>query len=228
MDAGAGRLDIGNAFDAKLIIMPPNFVVNVSSDNTIAEKQFELKLLDGTLDDLDVKFEGPEFVKFAYILEGNIMQVKLNMSQENYGDHEGKIIVHHEDTRYTIPSLLHYTPGSVSTIQQNQKLLFDIYHPEEWSFAKISVTNSKDGYTDTTTATPNKKATIEIYENAEYWIDTKIRVNGNTSSAYSTIEISSLPENSFRLDFIDIPERQMGIIAGIAIVIGVIGLIKRR
>ncbi|MDH3696961.1 MAG: S8 family serine peptidase, partial [Nitrosopumilus sp.] len=176
-DTGAGRLDIGNAYGAKLIIMPPNFVVSVSSDDRIAEQQFELKLIEGTLDNLDVKFEGPEFVKFAYILEGNTLQVKLNVIEENFGDHEGKIIINHEDTRYVMPFLLHYTPGSISVNQQNQKLFFDIYHPEKWSFAKISVTNSKDGNTDTVTTTPNKNASIDIYENAEYWIDAKIRVN---------------------------------------------------
>ncbi|MCH6586363.1 MAG: S8 family serine peptidase, partial [Thaumarchaeota archaeon] len=223
--AGAGRLDIGNAYGAKLIIIPPNFVVNVSSDELIAEKQFRLKLIEGTFDNFDVKFEGPEFIKFTYFLEGNTLQIKMNMTKENFGDHEGKIIINHDDTRYVIPFLLHYTPGSISVNQQNQKLFFDIYHPEEWSFAKISVTNSKDGKTDTTTATPNRKASIEIYENAEYWIDAKIRVKGNTSNAFNTIEISSLPENSQRLEIINIPEKQIGIIAGIVIIIGIIGLV---
>jgi len=226
--AGAGRLDIGNAYGAKLIIIPPNFVVNVSSDNLIAEKQFELKLIESTFDNFDVKFEGPEFIKFTYFLEGSTLQIKMNMTEENFGDHEGKIIINHDDTRYVIPFLLHYTSGSISVNQQNQKLFFDIYHPEEWSFTKISVTNSKDGKTDTTTATPNRKASIEIYENAEYWIDAKIRVKGNTSNAFNTIEISSLPENSYRLETIDIPEKQIGIIAGIVIIIGIIGLIKRK
>jgi len=227
-EAGAGRLDIGNAYGAKLIIMPPNFVVSVSSDNLIAEKQFELKLIEGTLDNFDVKFEGPEFIKFAHIIEDNTLQIKINMTEENFGEHEGKIIVTHNDTRYVIPFLLHYTPGSISVNQQNQKLFFDIYHPEEWSFAKISVINSKDGKTDTTTATPNKKASIEIYENAEYWIDAKIRVKGNTTNAFNTIEISSLTENSQRLEIIDIPEKQIGIIAGIVILVGIVGLIKRK
>ena len=227
-ESGSGRLDIGNAYGAKLIITPPNFVVNVSSDNLIVEKQFKLKLIESTLDNFDVKFEGPEFIKFSYLLEDNTLQIKMNMSEENFGDHEGKIIVNHDDTRYVVPFLLHYTPGSISVNQQNQKLFFDIYHPEEWSFAKISVTNSKDGKTDTTTITPNKKVSIEIYENAEYWIDAKIRVNGNTSNAFNTVEISSLPENSYRIDTIDIPEKQIGIIAGIVIIIGIIGLVKRR
>ena len=227
-EAGAGRLDIGNAYNAKLIIIPPNFVVNISSDNLITEKQLELKLIEGTLDNLDVKFEGPEFIKFAYVLEGNILQIKMNMIGEKFGDYEGKIIVNHDNSRYVIPFLLHYTPGSISVNQQNQKLFFEIYHPEEWSFAKISVTNSKDGKTDTTTATPNKEASMEIYENAEYWIDAKIRVNGNSSDAFNTIKISSLPENSSGLSILDIPERQIGIIAGIVILIGVVGLLKRK
>ncbi len=226
--SGNGRLDIGNAYGAKLIITPPNFVVSVSSDKLIAEKQFGLKLINSTFDNFDVKFEGPEFVKFTYFLEDNILQIKMNIIEENFGDYEGKMIINHDSTRYVIPFLLHYTPGSISINQQDQKLFFDIYHPEEWSFAKISITNSKDGKTDITTATPNKKTSIEIYENVEYWIDAKIQVNGNTSSAYNTIEISSLPENSYRLKIIDIPEKQIGIIAGITIIIGIIGLIKRR
>ena len=227
-EAGAGRLDIGNAYGAKLIIMPPNFVINVSSEKVVAEKQLKLKLIDGTLDNLDVEFEGPEFIKFAYLLEDNILQIKMNMIEENFGEHEGRIIVNHDNTRYTIPFLLHYTPGSISVNQQDQKLFFEIYHPEEWSFAKISLTNSKNGKTDTTTATPNKKASMEIYENAEYWIDAKIRVNGNTSDTFNTIEVSSLSENSNILEIIGIPEKQIGIIAGIVIIIGIIGLIKRK
>jgi len=227
-EAGAGRLDIGNAYGAKLIIMPPNFVVNVSSDQLIAEKQFELKLINGGLDNFDVKFEGPEFIKFTHILEDKTLKIKMNMTEENYGDHEGKIIINHDDTRYVIPFLLHYTQGSISVNQQNQKLVFDIYHPEEWSFAKISVINSKDGKTDTTTATPNKKASIEIYENGEYWIDAKIRVKGNTTNAFNTIDINSLAENSHRSEIIDFPVKQIGIIAGIVIIIGIFGVIKRK
>ena len=227
-DAGAGRLDIGNAFNAKLVILPPNFVVNVSLDDLIAKKQFKLKLIEGTFDNLDVKFIGPEFIKFSHILNDNILEIKMSISGKNFGDHEGRIIVNHEDMKYVIPFLLHYTEGSISINQQNQKLFFEINHPEKWSFAKISVTNSKDGKTDTTTITPNKKAFIEIYENAEYWIDAKIRVNENTTDAFSTIQINSLSEKGNRLEIIDIPEKQIGIIALFVLIIGIFGLIKRK
>ena len=225
-DTGSGRLDIENAFNAKLIVMPPNFIVNVSSDNVIAEKQFELKLIDGVLDNLDVEFKGPEFIKFSYFIENNILKIKMIMIKEDFGDHEGKIIINHDNIKYTIPFLLHYTPGSISVNQENSKLSFDIYHPEEWSFVKISIINSKDGEIHTITTTPNKTAITEIYENTEYWIDAKIKVNGNTSNAFNTIEITSLEKNIEKPDFV-IPERQIIIIAGIITLVGIVGFLKR-
>jgi minor extracellular serine protease Vpr len=191
-EAGAGRLDIENAYGAKLIIEPPNFIANISSKEPIVKKQFELKLLDGTLDDLDVKFEGPKFIKFAHLLEGN------------------------------------NTPGLIYVNQENQKLFFEVYHPEEWSFAKISIINSKDGSESTVTTTPNIKASIEIHENSEYWIDAKIRVNGNTSNAFNTIEVNSIPENYNKVNIIDIPEKQIGIITIILIGIAIFGIVKRK
>lgn len=227
-DAGSGRLDIGNAYNAKLVITPPNFVASISSDNPIIEKEFNLKLIDGTLENLSVNFDGPSFINFAYSLENNILKIKLSVSDNSFGEHEGKIIVNHDDTKYIIPFILHYTPGSVSVSQQNQDLVFDVYHPEEWSFVKISVTNSKDGVVHTTTTTPNKKASIKIYENSIYWIDAKIRVGGNTSSAYNTIQVNTLSPELQNFEVIDIPEKQVTIIAGIVIVVGMIGLIIRK
>ena len=76
-DSGAGRLNIAKAFDAKLIIEPPNFVGLASSDNKIVEKQFQLKSLDGTWGGFDVMFDGPEFIKFdGELVDENILNVQ--------------------------------------------------------------------------------------------------------------------------------------------------------
>jgi minor extracellular serine protease Vpr len=228
-EAGAGRLNIENAYNAKLIIEPPNFVAFTSSDDRVFERQFQLKSIDGSWNGFDVTFDGPEFIGFVgELLDGNVLRIRMSMLEDNFGEHEGLIMISHEGSQYRVPFLLHHTPGSISVTQQNEKLSFDIYHPEEWSFAKISVINSYDGSEKTTTATPNKKASIDVYENAEYWIDAKIRVSGNTSNAFSVIEINSLDRNQDRFDFIEIPERQMLIISIIVIGIAIFGFAKRR
>ncbi len=227
-ESGSGRLDIKNAYDAKLIIMPPNFVASVSSKELIVKEELELKLLDGNLNNVDVKFEGSKFIKFTHVLEGNTLQIKMDMSKEEFGDHEGKIIIKHDSVRYTIPFLIHYTPGLISVNQENQKLFFEINHPQEWSFAKISIINSKDGSKQTVTTTPSKKASIEINENSEYWIDAKIRVKGNTSNAFNTIEINSIPENYNKINPTNIPEKPIIIISTILIGIVIFSMVKRK
>lgn len=228
-EAGAGRLDIENAYNAKLIIEPPNLVAFTSSDDRIFEKQFQLKSIDGTWDGFDITFDAPEFIEFAgELVDGNNLNIRMKVLEDNFGEHEGLIMISHEGSQYRVPFLLHHTQGSISVTQQNEKLSFDVYHPEEWSFAKISVINSKDGSEQTTTTTPDKKASIDVYENSEYWIDVKIRVNGNTSNAFSTIKINSLDENQDRFGFIEIPERQMLIISIVVIGIAIFGFAKRK
>ena len=227
-DSGSGRLNIAKAFHAKLIITPPNFVINLSSDNPTAQKQLELKLLEGTLENLEVKFEGPEFIQFVHSLEENNLLIKIKILGQNYGEHEGKIIVNHDETKYVIPFLIHYTEGSISVNQKDDKLNFTIYHPEHWNFAKISVINSKDGKTETVTATPERDASIRVNENAEYWIDAKIKVDGKTFDAYNTIEVNSINEDQDKFELLDIPEKQIAIVSGIVIIVGIVGVIAIR
>ena len=224
-ESGSGRLDIANAYNANLIISPTNFVVNLSPNQLQIEKQLELKLIQGSLEKIGVKFEGPEFIEFTHNLKNNNLQIGLSVVGEEYGEHEGKILINHEKIQYTIPILIHYTEGSISAYQENEKLFFEINHPDKWSFAKITVTNSKNGNTHTTTATPDKKTSLEIYENGEYWIDAKIRVDENTSNAFYTIEITSLSE---KIELMDVPEKQIILIILIIIIIGSIGLAIRK
>ncbi|MDC3254745.1 S8 family serine peptidase, partial [Nitrosopumilus sp.] len=54
-ESGSGRLDIGNAYNAKLIINPTNFVINLSADQQSIEEQLEIKLIQGTLEGIDVR-----------------------------------------------------------------------------------------------------------------------------------------------------------------------------
>lgn len=228
-DSGSGRLNIAKAFQAKLIITPPNFVIYMSSDNLISEKRLELKPLEGTLENLEIKFEGPEFIQFAHILEGNNLLIKIKIHGQNYGVHEGKIIINHDGVSYVIPFLIHYTESSVTVNQKDGMLDFTIYHPEKWNFAKISIINSKDEKIETTTITPERNLPIKVNENSEYWIHAKIKSDGKTFDAYNTILVNSVNKNTKSgLELQNIPEKQIVIVLGIVLVIGIFGVIVKR
>ena len=224
-DAGTGRLNIARAIDATLVIQPPHFVLNISSDAPKAAQVLELKSLNGSLENIEISFEGPEFLQFSNVLEGNNLQIRINALEEKFGDHEGKIIVNQNEDRYVIPFLLHFTEGSISVSQENGKLNFEIFHPESWSFAKISVTNSKDGSTDTTSATPGQIVSMNVYENGEYWVESKIRVGEESFDAFNIIEVDSVLAGSSKpFELFDLPEKQIGIIVVIVVIVGLVGL----
>ena len=224
-ESGSGRLDISNAYKAKLIINPTNFVINLSPNQLSIEKQLEIKLIEGELGKINVKFEGPEFIEFTHNIKNNNLLMELNIIGEKFGEHEGKIFINHEKIQYTIPVLIHYTEGSISAYEENEKIFFEINHPDKWSSAKITVTNSKNGNTYSITATPDKKTSLEIYENGEYWIDAKIRVDENISNAFDAIKITSLPEE---MKLMNIPEKQIILVISAIIIIGTAGLFIRK
>jgi minor extracellular serine protease Vpr len=224
-DAGAGRLNLARAFDATLVIQPPHFVLSISSDDPTAVQVLELKSFNDSLENIEVSFEGPEFIQFSNVLEGNNLQIRMNVLEEKFGDYEGKIFVNQNDDRYVIPFLLHFTEGSVSVSQENGKLNFGIYHPEPWTFAKISVINSKDGSTDIISATHAKTASVNVYENGEYWVEAKIRVGEESFDAFNIIEVDSVLSGSSKpLELFDLPEKQIGIIIVIVVIVGLVGL----
>jgi len=224
-EAGAGRLNIARAYEATLVVQPPQFVLNIASDDPIGEQVLEIKSLNSSLENIQVRSSGPEFIQISTVLEGNKLQIKMKVLGQEFGDYEGKILITQNDDRYIIPFLLHFTEGSISTSQENGKLDFKISHPELWTFAKISVTNSKDGTVDIISASPSKSASLNVYENGEYWVEAKIRVGEESFDAFNRIEVNSvLPGSSKPLEFFELPEKQIGIIAAIMVIVGLVGL----
>ena len=224
-DAGVGRLNIARAFNATLIIQPPNFVMNLSSEESIGEQTLELKSLKGNLENIEVIFDGPEFIQFSNTLEGDTIQIRMRIIGEEFGEHEGKIIIYQDNDRYTIPFWLHYTEGSIKTSQENGKLSFNVNNLQPWNFAKITVTNSRDGSSETTSATPTNLGELQVYDNGQYWIEAKIRSNGESYNAYDVIDVNSvLPGTSEPFGWFGLPQKQLAIIAVIAAIVGVIGL----
>ena len=228
LDAGAGRVDIKNAYGADLVITPPSFVSSVSMGDHVARQELNLTRIWGDSGGIAVSLEGPESVIFGHVLEGDVLRLEMDFEEEAFGDHEGRIVITHGGTRYVVPFLIHYTQGSVGITQRDDMLLFDISHPQEWSFAKIEVTNSRDGTRDVVTTTPGREASVQIYENAEYWIDARIRMGGDSADAFGRIEASGLPDGAARPAWIDIPGRQVALIAGIIAATGVLGAALKR
>ena len=218
-EAGSGRLDIKKAFNANLVITPPNFVSIITSDNPITRQHLSINALHRVSENITVEFVGPEFIRFEHAINKDGIDITIHAVERMYGEYEGSVLIYDGESRYTVPFVLHYTAGSIIPKQFDDIIQFDIVHPERWSFAKITVTNSRDDSSKIVTATPDKLAEIKVYENVEYWIRAQITIPNGTSDAYRTINVDTVNTPTHQT-FLDISTRPIVIIISIVTVIG--------
>ncbi|RNJ77798.1 MAG: peptidase S8 [Nitrosopumilus sp. H8] len=221
--AGSGRLDIAGAYEADLIITPPSFAASISPQKDTALVTLDLRPINGALGSVGISFDAPG-LNPSHRLEGHALH--LNITGSEYGQHEARIDITHGKNMYVVPFIIHHTPGSIHAEQLKDELVFDVSHPEGWSFAKISVTDSKDGKTRTVTAVPGESPSLKIYENSEYWAEARIKTGDTSSGAFDTILVTSLP--GAHAPPVEIAARPVMLIAGIAAIIGVTGMLWAR
>ena len=126
-----------------------------------------------------------------------------------YGEHEGRVTITYDGSEYTVPFVVHYTRGSVQAAVESMagsagpgadgsssdgpayRLSFDISHPDGWEFAKIDVIDSIYEESVTVTATPESldAAYLDVRNDGVYWVDAKIRVQGESHTAYDFVHV---------------------------------------
>lgn len=201
LETGSGRLNASRAYEADMIILPPSFVAVTSDYQRTVEKRLELRVLTGALEDVQVRFEGPGFMRLAHTVADGVLSVRITVpdaAESLYGEHEGRIFVQRGDLEYVVPFLLHHTRGYVNAVlveddnrPNERRLMFDVSHPDGWEFVKIDIIDSRTEKTVTTTATPARPddASIEILKAGLYWIDARIMSDGDPYVAYDMIDV---------------------------------------
>ncbi|HXV51426.1 MAG TPA: S8 family serine peptidase, partial [Nitrosopumilaceae archaeon] len=101
--AGTGRINATRAFDASLIIKPSYLIFSLSAEKRTQDKYLQIESLDGSLENLSVSFDGNDVFDFNYKLEDKMLYVTISANEEVFGEYEGRIIIKHDNIRYTVP-----------------------------------------------------------------------------------------------------------------------------
>jgi len=203
---------------------------NLSPDKNSQSKLLKLNSINQYNDEIKISFAGNENVDFDYNLDNNELNITASITDEFFGTTQDIVFIKHGNALYNIPIVLHITKGTINVDELLGEMKFSVSSSEEWSYAKISVINQNNAIIDTTSATPSKDATITVYDPGQYWIESKIRVNGETLDAYEIIEVTSTLEKKGFDPFgaLDIPEKPLIIIFAVVLIIAVIGLKIKR
>ena len=224
-EVGSGRLNINKALDSNLIFTPASFVLNFSNDKLEINKKIEINTIKNDFDKLNIEFIGPKFIEFSSQLDEKNLVLTFVSEENRFGKYDGRILINDEKSKYTIPFLIHFSSSTMDVKQVNDNLFFEIIEPNDWSFAKITITNNDSGKTDTITSTSSKSIVYDLMENGEYFIESKIRFNENSTTTFNVINVNGISDKKSEFEIIS--RELLLIIVGISI-IGIVGLIKRN
>ena len=229
--AGSGRINLTRAFFADLIIVPHNLVFNLSLENPTSTESLHLKSLQGKTTPLKIEISSEEkSIKFEHFIENDLLHIKATITEQRLGDFEGILTINDDRTLYRVPILMHITKGAINSTEKDGILSFNLFYPEDWTYAKISLINKETRKTLFASLTPMKNSSLKVYDAGEYWIEAQITTNNTIDNAYETIIVNRPSEKTgFELlDTSDIPLKQILIISGILLTSVAIGLRAKR
>jgi len=227
---GTGRLNVTQAFNANLIIEPTYLTFNLSPQKKMQSQFLKIKSINGNDENLEISLIGNENIKYDYKLENGGINITASLNKQFFGQIQHRAFIQQDDIIYNIPIISHLTRGTIQINEQNGEMRFDVLFPDDWTYAKISVSDKDNGIIDTTSATPTKDGKITVYKPGQYWVEAQIRVNGETFEIYETVQVKTAAQNKPLefLNILNVPERPILIIFAAIVIIALVGLKIRK
>ena len=157
------------------------------------------------------------------------MTISAQLTEQNFGYFESRIIINHNEIDYHIPVMVRVSEGAITVNEDGGKFNVGISSPSSWSYAKIYIINQETGKIVTESITPSKNPGIAVSQPGEYWIEAKIKDGAKTLSAYASIQVKKIGhDEKYLANTLNLPEKPILIIAAIMIVTSIVGLSIRR
>jgi len=221
---GAGRVNVTDAFNSELLILPSNLRFDLSTEKNSQIKNLHLNL-DKLDNQLEIKFSDFVNVNFDYNLEDNFIQVTSQLISNETGEFEGRLFILHNEITHQIPIHVRVSDASVNIIEENDELFFEILKPLEWTYAKISAVNKETLEKDSISFSSKSNSPLKIYKSGDYWIEVKISTDENTFDVYDSIKINLLSENEKSVFYyLEEIERPVLILSIITVLVGIFGV----
>lgn len=203
--AGSGRLDVQAALATDLIIEPSVLTANISPLRPHDNMPVHIKTISGsTPEDIAVQFEPKDGDASHTVTDSNVIMV--NIGPEQYTD--SRMLITHNNITHTVPIKVYHSNGTIHATQDSGKLHLEVFHVEDWDFAKISVSN-RNGDVSTESVMPGDIASVNVHENGTFHIRADISIGRQSDVAYDSIIVDTATINDSVWLGIHVPWRQL-------------------
>ena len=222
--AGAGRIDITNAFNSELLIIPSSLRFDLSLEKNTQTKDIQLEF-DKSNKKIKIEFSDFTNVNFEYNLEGDLLHITSKLISDNIGKFEGRLFITHNEIVHQIPIQIRISEATVDIIENDGNLFFEIIKPSEWTYAKITAINKNTLEKNSITFSPKENKPLSIFQSGEHWIESKITTDKKIFDVFDSIIVNSSLENKKSiLDDLENTERPILILSVIIVTIAIFGI----
>ena len=227
--AGSGRIDLKKAFNSELIFEPSKLMFNLSDQKTSEEHEIIITGLDGSIDIEKVEFSDLDNIEFDYRIEDSSLFITSKLINNEIDMFETRAFITQNDIKYQIPIIVRVSEASIIILEKDNELSFQIKHPIDWEYAKITVTNSKTFDERTVSITPKKFDSLKLYDAGIYWIEANVKNSSDTFDVFEFYDIKEdLSEEKPIVENSVLPERALIILGVIFALVVIVGLRFRR
>jgi len=222
--AGAGRIDITNAFNSELLIIPTSLRFDLSLEKNTQTKDIHLKF-DKSNKKIKIEFSDFTNVNFEYNLEADLLHITSKLISDNIGKFEGRLFITHNEIVHQIPIQIRISEATVDIIENDGNLFFEIIKPSEWTYAKITAINKNTLEKNSITFSPKENKPLSIFQSGEHWIESKITTDKKIFDVFDSIIVNSSLENKKSiLDDLENTKRPILILSVIIVTIAIFGI----
>ena len=162
-----------------------------------------MQTIHETLSNVQTKFISDQNdLKLESNLENNSLNIKISSQKNITGDFGGMLAIDDGTTKYNVPVMIHVTKGTINTKENDGTLTFDLYYPNSWSYAKISLSKKNSDQIQSISLVPQQTSSLTVYESGEYWIEAQITTPHGIDNTYDEIVVKKPAERS-GIEFIE-------------------------
>ncbi len=230
--AGAGRLNIASALESNVIAIPHYSLMHLSSTSKENSKTIELRSVQGELGQLNVSisWDNKPISLNAYIEDVDGANAKLiidaGLSADLIGVYEGRVYLESEQSRITVPVIVHVNEATVSASNKDGRIWLSIDAPEDWTFAKVKIMNPENKRSQSVTLTPSTNLlSVPARSVGEHWIEADVVTDAGDMKGFSVLYVSDTSLDGIFTDYLNlfgIPLKEAFMIAtflGIAVAV---------
>jgi len=221
---GVGRINIENAFNSELSILPDSLRFDLSLEKRILTKNIQLEFT-GMNNEFQIDFSNFTNVEFEHNLDENSLDITAKLISDEIGESEGRLFITHNKVMHQVPIHVRVSEAVVDILEEDGKLFFEIIKPSEWTYTKISAINKDTLEKNIVSFSPNGNKPLKIFQTGDYWIQLTISTDEKTFDVYDVISINSSVDNekSMFTNFGNI-ERPLFILLIIVGIVGIFGI----